>query len=127
MAKRARPPAPGRLAATNSGRWLPGQTGDFIISRTGKIIATLFVCGAASVHGSLARAQSCPIAASDIDTDRPDATNSSRTVPAAGLQVENGLNIAAGFGFNRKSPKSVPRPRIKRLAGQLLVTNPTML
>jgi hypothetical protein len=54
----------------------------------------LFVCGAASAHGSLARAQSCPTAASDIDTDRPDTTNSSQTVPAASLQVENGINIA---------------------------------
>ncbi|HEY1877817.1 MAG TPA: hypothetical protein VGG66_10125 [Rhizomicrobium sp.] len=63
MARRARPPAPGWLAAGNSGSQLPFQAGDFIISRTGKILAVLVVCGAASAHGALARAQSCPIAA----------------------------------------------------------------
>ncbi len=34
------------------------------------------------------------MAASNIDTDRPDTTNSSQTVPAASLQFENGINIA---------------------------------
>ena len=52
------------------------------------------MCGAASALAAPARADGCPTAASDIDTDRPDTTNSSETVPAASLQLENGVNIA---------------------------------
>jgi hypothetical protein len=46
------------------------------------------------VHGAPAKADGCPTASSDIDTDRPDTTNSSETVPAGSLQLENGINIA---------------------------------
>ena len=53
------------------------------------------MCGAALALGTPARADGCPTAAADIDTDRPDTTNSSQTVPAASLQVENGINIAS--------------------------------
>jgi hypothetical protein len=58
------------------------------------MLATLIVCGAASAHGSLASAQSCPMAASDIDTGLPDETCSSQTVPAPSVQVENEINFA---------------------------------
>ncbi len=53
------------------------------------------MCGAASALAAAARADDCPTAASDIDTDRPDTTNSSETVPAGSLQLENGVNIAS--------------------------------
>jgi len=39
-------------------------------------------------------AQSCPNSTDAIDTDRPDTTNSSQTVPVGSLQLENGINIA---------------------------------
>jgi hypothetical protein len=39
-------------------------------------------------------ADGCPTAADAIDTDRPDTTNSSETVPVGSLQLENGVNIA---------------------------------
>ena len=64
------------------------------ISRTAKTLAALAVCGVALGSGGLAKAESCPTSASDIDTDRPDTTNSSQTVPAGSLQLENGVNIA---------------------------------
>jgi len=64
------------------------------ISRTAKTLAALAVCGVALAHGGLAKAESCPTSADDIDTDRPDTTNSSQTVPAGSLQLENGVNIA---------------------------------
>ena len=45
------------------------------------------MCGAVPAHGAPAKAETCPRAASDIDTDRPDTTNSSQTVPAPGWTV----------------------------------------
>ena len=48
-------------------------------------------------HGADAKAadaQACPTATDAIDTDRPDTTNSSETIPAGSLQLENGVNIA---------------------------------
>jgi hypothetical protein len=44
--------------------------------------------------GGAAHAQACPTSADQIDTDRPDTTNSSQTVPMGSLQLENGINIA---------------------------------
>jgi hypothetical protein len=46
-------------------------------------------------------AEGCPTAADAIDTDRPDTTNSSATVPAGSLQLENGINIADWVGGAR--------------------------
>jgi hypothetical protein len=37
-------------------------------------------------------ADPCPTSASEIDTDRPDVTNSSRVVPYGSLQAENGVD-----------------------------------
>lgn len=48
-----------------------------------------------------ALADSCPTAADAIDTDRPDTTNSSETVPVGSLQLENGINIADWSGGTR--------------------------
>jgi hypothetical protein len=50
----------------------------------------------AGVTGFAARAkaeESCPTTSSDIDTDRPDTTNSSAVVPSGSLQDENDLNL----------------------------------
>lgn len=41
-----------------------------------------------------AHAQTCPTRGDQIDTDRPDTTNSSEVVPRGSLQLENGVNIA---------------------------------
>jgi hypothetical protein len=37
--------------------------------------------------------EGCPDATSEIDTDRPDVTNSSAVVPLGSLQAENGINL----------------------------------
>jgi hypothetical protein len=42
---------------------------------------------------SPAFADGCPQPADDIETDRPDITNSSRVVPQGSLQFENGINF----------------------------------
>src|SRR6202012_3036738 len=65
-----------------------------VISGFAKTVAALAVIGVALFHGAAAKADGCPTAASEIDTDRPDTTNSSETVPAGSLQLENGINIA---------------------------------
>ena len=43
-------------------------------------------------------ADSCPTAKDDIDTDRPDVTNSAVVVPPGSLQFENGVNLSARDG-----------------------------
>jgi hypothetical protein len=45
-----------------------------------------------------AKADSCPSVKDEINTDRPDVTNSSVVVPAGSLQIENGLNFSARDG-----------------------------
>jgi hypothetical protein len=47
---------------------------------------------AVGAAGPVFAAEGCPDSASEIDTDRPDVTNSSRVVPAGSLQGENGVN-----------------------------------
>ena len=42
--------------------------------------------------GEAFAAEGCPDITSEIDTDRPDVTNSSRVVPTGSLQSENGVN-----------------------------------
>jgi hypothetical protein len=51
--------------------------------------------------GSRARAEDCPSPGSEIDTDRPDTTNSSTTVPIGSFQLENGINVADWSGGTR--------------------------
>jgi hypothetical protein len=41
----------------------------------------------------LARAAECPSPSSEINTDRPDVTNSGIVVPAGSFQSENGINV----------------------------------
>jgi len=45
-----------------------------------------------------AKAESCPTTRDEINTDRPDVTNSSLVVPAGSLQIENGVNFSARDG-----------------------------
>src|SRR6202048_4998255 len=45
-----------------------------------------------------AKADDCPSVKDEIDTDRPDVTNSSVVVPAGSLQIENGINLSARDG-----------------------------
>jgi len=61
----------------------------------------LAICGSALGSAATGKAQICPTAASDIDTDRPDTTNSSQTIPTGSLQLENGVNIADWSGGTR--------------------------
>jgi hypothetical protein len=50
-------------------------------------------------HSTLtAKADSCPSVKYEINTDRPDVTNSSVVVPAGSLQIETGLNFSARDG-----------------------------
>ena len=44
--------------------------------------------------GAGARAEGCPKTTDEIETDRPDVTNSSLVVPVGSLQDENGVNFA---------------------------------
>jgi hypothetical protein len=57
------------------------------------LIATCVIFGEAQ-----AWAESCPTAKDDIDTDRPDVTNSAVVVPPGSLQFENGVNLSARDG-----------------------------
>jgi len=57
------------------------------------LIATSVIFGVGE-----AWADSCPTAKDDIDTDRPDVTNSAVVVPAGSLQIENGVNLSARDG-----------------------------
>ena len=45
-----------------------------------------------------ALSESCPTASDEIDTDRPDVTNSSLVVPVGSFQSENGINSSARDG-----------------------------
>ena len=55
------------------------------------IAAVLFIC-AITTGASLTFANVCPNSSSEISTDRPDVTNSSRVVPYGSLQMENGVD-----------------------------------
>jgi Putative MetA-pathway of phenol degradation len=57
------------------------------------LISTCSIFGA-----SRASADGCPTAKDDIDTDRPDVTNSAVVVPVGSLQFENGVNLSARDG-----------------------------
>jgi hypothetical protein len=55
---------------------------------SGLLFAVALIVGAARAFA----ADGCPTDASEIDTDRPDVTNSSRVVPYGSLQAENGID-----------------------------------
>jgi hypothetical protein len=54
--------------------------------------AILFGAAAAIFVSPTLAADGCPDSSSEISTDRPDVTNSSRVVPYGSLQVENGVD-----------------------------------
>jgi len=55
---------------------------------SGLLFAAALIVGAARAFA----ADGCPTDTSEIDTDRPDVTNSSRVVPYGSLQAENGVD-----------------------------------
>src|ERR1700692_2564473 len=69
--------------------WGPISTGKLAI-----VLLTLLVYQSTIV----AKAESCPTTKDEINTDRPDVTNSSVVVPAGSLQIENGVNSSARDG-----------------------------
>jgi Putative MetA-pathway of phenol degradation len=56
------------------------------------VLALLFAALGQQIAAALA-AEYCPGTESEIQTDRPDVTNSSFVVPNASLQAENGINL----------------------------------
>jgi len=61
------------------------------VGRLAIILATLVV-----YHSIIsAKADSCPSIKDEINTDRPDVTNSSVVTPPGSLQIENGVNFSA--------------------------------
>ena len=63
-----------------------------------KKLATVLVTLPVYLSTVSAKADSCPSTKDEIDTDRPDVTNSSIVVPAGSLQIENGINSSARNG-----------------------------
>ncbi|MGA9722617.1 MAG: hypothetical protein WBQ86_09200, partial [Candidatus Binatus sp.] len=54
----------------------------------GILLAVVLIVSASRVFA----ADGCPTSSSEISTDRPDVTNSSRVVPYGSLQAENGVD-----------------------------------
>ena len=63
---------------------------------SGILFAGVLIIGASGAFA----ADSCPTSASEISTDRPDVTNSSRVVPYGSLQAENGVDWTVRQGSN---------------------------
>jgi len=62
---------------------------------------TLLICwlSAVAIFAAVdARAEGCPTTNDQIETDRPDVTNSSLVVPIGSFQSENGVNLSARNG-----------------------------
>src|ERR1700761_6092950 len=67
-------------------------------SVSGRTLRICLVLALAVVGTAGARADGCPTAADQIETDRPDVTNSSVVVPPGSLQSENGVNFSSRNG-----------------------------
>jgi hypothetical protein len=67
------------------------------VARSALVLAFLFAAQGRGIVKASA-AEYCPDAQSEIQTDRPDVTNSSYVVPTGSLQAENGVNITAHRG-----------------------------
>jgi outer membrane putative beta-barrel porin/alpha-amylase len=61
-----------------------------------RYVFAIVCCFAITAACSQAIADECAAPSSEIATDRPDVTNSSLTVPAGSLQIENGMNTTGG-------------------------------
>jgi hypothetical protein len=72
----------------------PAKSGHFAIS--GILVVAALIAGASGTFA----ADGCPTSASEISTDRPDVTNSSRVVPYGSLQAENGVDWTVRQGSN---------------------------
>ena len=64
----------------------------FVTFRGCTIGALFFVVALIASASAALAADGCPTNASEISTDRPDVTNSSRVVPYGSLQAENGVD-----------------------------------
>lgn len=64
------------------------------------IACILFVAALSSTASLTLAADGCPNSSSEISTDRPDVTNSSRVVPYGSLQVESGIDWTVRQGSN---------------------------
>jgi hypothetical protein len=64
------------------------------------IAGILFIAALTAGASAAFAADPCPTTSSEIDTDRPDVTNSSRVVPYGTLQVENGVDWTVRQGSN---------------------------
>src|ERR1700730_4240587 len=62
--------------------------------RSGLVLALLLAALRQEIVAASA-AEYCPDTQSEIQTDRPDVTNSSFVVPNGSLQAENGINLTA--------------------------------
>lgn len=77
-----------------------------------------------AVSHSTARADdSCSDNSQEIDTDRPDVTNSSLVVPQGSLQAENGVNWTGGHGGTVDAPNTRMRFGLARCT-EILVDLP---
>ena len=63
---------------------------------SGVLFVTALIAGASVAFA----ADDCPNSSSEISTDRPDVTNSSRVVPYGSLQAENGVDWTVRQGSN---------------------------
>ena len=64
-----------------------------------RTLQTIMLLSAFAVLSTVdARADGCPTAEDEIDTDRPDVTNSSIVVPVGSFQSENGMNFRSEDG-----------------------------
>jgi hypothetical protein len=64
-------------------------------------VSIVLLVGALIAGASIGLADDgCPAGISEISTDRPDVTNSSRVVPYGSLQVENGADWTSSRGSN---------------------------
>ena len=64
----------------------------FATIRGSVVTSVLLVTALISAASVVSAGGGCPTSASEISTDRPDVTNSSRVVPYGSLQVENGVD-----------------------------------
>jgi hypothetical protein len=59
------------------------------------LVPALLLAALGRQIGAASAAEYCPDSQSEIQTDRPDVTNSSFVVPTGSLQAENGINLTA--------------------------------
>src|SRR4029077_4932225 len=87
-----------RLSEASSPSWSSGakwrKLAIINAVRSGFVLALLLAALGRQIAAASA-AEYCPDSQSEIQTDRPDVTNSSFVVPTGSLQAENGINLTA--------------------------------